>query len=70
MIFTSGNKYKGQIENGRPHGEGVYLYSNGDKYKGEFVNGEKHGQGVETYADKRPKKDGLWVYGSFKSNKI
>ena len=43
---------------------------NGDKYKGEFVNGEKHGQGVETYADKKPKKDGLWVYGSFKTNKI
>jgi hypothetical protein len=34
------------------------------------VNGEKHGQGVETYTDKKPKKDGLWVYGSFKSNKL
>ena len=33
-------KYKGQVENGEPNGQGEYTYSDGDKYEGEWKNGK------------------------------
>ena len=48
--YGEGDKYIGEVINGKPHGEGTYLYANGDKYVGEFVNDKRHGQGTYTWA--------------------
>ena len=37
-------KYVGEIENGKPNGQGTYTYSNGNKYVGEFKDGKRNGQ--------------------------
>jgi hypothetical protein len=42
VIF--GNKdthpvYKGDVENGKPNGQGIYTYSNGDTNEGEYKDG-------------------------------
>ena len=42
-------KYKGQVENGKPNGQGTYTNHDGEKYVGEWKDGEKHGQGTYTY---------------------
>ena len=42
-------KYKGQVENGIPNGQGTYTNHDGEKYVGEWKDGEKHGQGTYTY---------------------
>ena len=34
-------KYKGQVENGKPNGQGTYTNYNGEKYVGEWKDGEK-----------------------------
>ena len=34
-------KYKGEIENGLPNGQGTYTDPDGDKYEGEWKDGKK-----------------------------
>ena len=34
-------KYKGEIKNGDPHGQGTHTYSDGGKYVGEWKNGKE-----------------------------
>jgi len=46
-------KYKGQVENGKPNGQGTYTNPDGEKYVGEWKDGEKHGQGTYTWSDGR-----------------
>jgi hypothetical protein len=42
-------KYKGDVENGKPHGLGIFTHTWGDKYVGGWKNGKKHGQGTEIF---------------------
>ena len=42
-------KYKGQVEKGKPNGQGTETSPDGEKYVGEWKDGEKHGQGTYTY---------------------
>ena len=44
-------KYDGEIENGKPNGQGTYTHPNGEKYVGEFKDGKKDGQGTFTFTD-------------------
>ena len=34
-------KYVGEIENGKPNGQGTMIFENGYKYEGEWKNGEE-----------------------------
>jgi hypothetical protein len=43
-IFEEG-EYEGEIQNGIPHGIGIFKYKNGDEYNGEFKEGLFDGQG-------------------------
>ena len=52
-FFEDGSRYKGEWENGMPHGDGHMDYDNGDVYKGEFEDGLKHGKGTYIYTDGR-----------------
>ena len=56
-------KYKGQVENGEPNGQGTYTNPDGEKYVGEWKDGEKHGQGTYTYHH------GFRYVGEWKDNK-
>ena len=38
-----GNKYVGDLKDGKPHGQGEMTYSNGDLYVGDFFNGRRDG---------------------------
>ena len=44
-------KYVGEIENGKPNGQGTETSPDGEKYVGEWKDGEKHGQGKYTLTD-------------------
>ena len=62
-------KYEGEIENGKPNGQGTFTYGKGkgkgkgDKYVGEFKGGYKNGQGTYTWSD------GDKYVGEFKDDK-
>ena len=43
---SKGNRYVGQLKNGKRHGYGSYHFANGDKYEGEYRSGEKQGYGT------------------------
>ena len=45
--------YKGQVENGKPNGQGTLNLPNGEKYVGEWKNGRPHGKGTGTLPDGR-----------------
>lgn len=41
----TGDEYRGEFRDGKPHGYGHYNYCNGTVYKGYFKDGHKHGRG-------------------------
>ena len=61
---ANGNKYVGEWQNDKWHGQGIRNLANGDKYVGEFKNGKKHGQGTYTYIN------GNKYVGEWKNDKI
>ena len=49
--YSNGDRYRGQIRDGRRHGRGVYTWASGGSYDGEWRNGDFHGRGVRTWAN-------------------
>ena len=45
LTIPQGDKYAGQITNGKPNGLGVYTYGNGETFSGCFVEGKLEGLG-------------------------
>ena len=57
ITYADGDKYVGELKDGKRHGRGTlyYLADNqfkGDIYVGEFKDGKWHGQGTYTYGSK------------------
>ena len=48
---ANGDKYVGDIKDGKRNGLGVSTFANGTKYAGEYKDGKRNGQGTQTYAD-------------------
>ena len=61
-------KYEGEIENGKPNGQGTFTYGirkwEGDKHEGEWKDGYRNGQGTSTFSD------GSKYVGEFKDGKL
>ena len=55
-------KYKGQVENGKPNGQGTYTFNDGRKYVGNWIDGEPNGQGTLT-SPNGEKYEGEWKDG-------
>ena len=49
--YDNGDKYVGEVRNGKPHGQGIFSFRGGQKYFGEFKDGQPHGQSTFTYPD-------------------
>lgn len=47
--YTNGDKYVGEVVNGKPNGIGTYTTSGGQVYHGEMVDGYFEGTGVYTW---------------------
>ena len=50
-ILIDGNKYVGELNNGKPNGQGTMIFTDGSKYVGEFKNGDFNGQASYTFSD-------------------
>eukprot|EP00557_Chaetoceros_sp_GSL56_P003997 CAMPEP_0176503466 /NCGR_PEP_ID=MMETSP0200_2-20121128/15377_1 /TAXON_ID=947934 /ORGANISM="Chaetoceros sp., Strain GSL56" /LENGTH=333 /DNA_ID=CAMNT_0017902757 /DNA_START=36 /DNA_END=1037 /DNA_ORIENTATION=- len=61
-VDAYGNVYKGDVLNGRRHGQGILLYAQtGDVYQGDFENGLPHGSGKYIRGGKvEGNKDGIF----------
>lgn len=57
--YDNGNKFLGEFENGKRHGQGVMFYTNGTKYVGSWKANLRHGEG-RIYQNKRLIKSGTW----------
>ena len=62
--FDNGDKYEGQMKNGKMHGKGVYSFSNGEKYEGEFKDDMFEGKGEYYWPD------GTKKIGVFKNDEL
>ena len=51
FTFASGDKYVGEWQEDKSHGQGTYTSANGDKYVGEYKDGKRNGQGTYTFAN-------------------
>ena len=60
----NGDKYVGNFNNWKRHGQGTYFYKNGDKHFGEWKKGKRHGIGTYTFKNGKIKK-GIWENGKF-----
>ena len=45
-VWDDGDKYLGEWNNNKIHGQGTYTFADGEKYEGEFIDSKKHGQGL------------------------
>ena len=61
-VYENGDKYLGQIKNGKKHGKGIMHYSDKTIYDGEWFNDLKNGQGTQTLPN------GDRYEGNFKNN--
>lgn len=66
--FPNGNSYVGTWNDGRMHGEGLYVWQDGCEYKGEFCNDVMVGKGEKRWPDGRCyrgmwKQDMMWGEG-------
>lgn len=48
--FSNGDRYEGELRNGKPDGIGKMSYMLGGAYEGEWKNGRRHGKGIMTFA--------------------
>ena len=66
--------YEGQVENGKPNGEGILTFPViGDKYVGSWKNGKRHGKGEYIHPNGRKlvgewKNDLPWNGTDYKGN--
>jgi hypothetical protein len=51
ITYNDGSKYTGQLQDGKPGGQGVFSFADGWKYSGEFQNGFLSGEGTMIFAD-------------------
>ena len=61
-IYDNGEKYIGDLRDGKRHGQGTCFYPNGHKYEGGWKEDSMFGQGVYTW------KDGSVYKGEFLEN--
>ncbi|CAL6053979.1 Conserved_hypothetical protein [Hexamita inflata] len=61
--FKNGDKYNGNIKNGKISGVGTYTWNNGQKFEGNFKNGQINGKGTLTQIN-GTKISGQWNNGS------
>ena len=62
--YADGDKYVGEYQDNKRHGQGTYTYADGDKYVGELQDDKYHGQG--TYTSKGGTElTGFFLNGSF-----
>ena len=66
--YFNDNKYEGEIENGKPHGNGTWEMGNGATYVGQFVDGLREGFGTFTWSEKGSK-SGVSYEGEWKNNR-
>ncbi|EQC37434.1 hypothetical protein SDRG_05037 [Saprolegnia diclina VS20] len=46
LMYPSGDKYSGELQQGRPWGNGTCRYANGSVYTGDWVDGLRQGRGI------------------------
>ena len=66
--YYNDDKYEGEIENGKPHGDGTWTMSNGATYVGQWSNGRREGLGTFTWSKFGPA-SGKSYEGQWKNNK-
>jgi len=50
-ISWVGGKYRGDLKDNMPHGQGVLFLPNGTRYEGEWIGGKPHGKGRIEFPD-------------------
>ena len=51
LVNAQGDRYFGEIKNGKAHGQGSVIYANGDEYEGGWREGKMYGQGTVIFSD-------------------
>ena len=49
--YDNGNRYEGEMRNGKKEGQGTYIFKSGEKYVGKWKNDTYNGKGVLTLAN-------------------
>ena len=50
-VWTDGDRYAGEVKQGKPDGVGVFTWASGARHEGEWRQGKRHGHGVAVTAD-------------------
>jgi serine/threonine protein kinase len=65
-IYTNGDKYIGDFQNGLRNGTGIYYWSDGEKFEGEYKDNLRNGFGKYYSADGSLIEQGNYINGELK----
>lgn len=65
ITYDNGDKYEGEIKDGKRHGQGKYTKPSGYMYEGEWKDGKTHGQGTEYTSTGKICYNGEWMNGEY-----
>ena len=69
LYYSNGNiLYEGDFINGKPEGNGKFIYENGNYYIGQFKNCLRNGKGILFYSNGNIKYDDDWINGKKEGN--
>jgi len=60
--YDHGDRYEGELKDGKRNGRGIYIYPDGSRYTGEWRNGQKHGWGIYKWTNGN-QYEGEWANG-------
>jgi hypothetical protein len=63
ITWDDGDKYVGEIKDGKYNGQGTYTYANGNEYVGEHKDGKSNGRGITFRSDGTIKESGIYENG-------
>lgn len=64
LEYDNGDIYKGEIQNGKRQGKGIYTWKEGTTFEGDWVAGKYHGYGIMKYPNGKSK-SGYYENGKF-----
>jgi len=63
LIYSNGDRFKGQWGDDRASGFGIFSYSNGNRFEGQWLDDKRHGRGQFSCAEDGSVYDGEFAFG-------
>ncbi len=69
-VSKDGEYFVGNVRNGQPEGQGIFVYAGGNRYEGQFRDGTYNGSGIFIFPKDENRYEGIFRNGLFIKGKL